>query len=678
MAKKINSNIGGPKPGPGSRVKPHLTRPRNVDGVIRDIPVPGMFTHTPQPTPDTNIRPHEYDLATPVAQTSGTPVFSWLPIDKQTIALSRTENEIYYGGGRGGGKSVCQHVWLARPAMERLNGVLRYPNYNALQLRRFFQDLKGWIQEATTLWKKFEPGLQAVGTPTQFRWPGGPVIDTGHLDGERGFENYQGQQRHKLGIDEINQIPREDIYLPMLGSVRMSPDGYSQVFATGNPGGEGDYWIKDRWINVKVNGEVIPWGTPFLDPQSGLSRIFIQSLVMDNPYWANDPSYIKMLKSQTPTRQRQWIYGDWDAVEGSFFTDFRRRHLKGEPREAYHCVHSSTIDLKPYYRRWISVDWGYNDLCAVYWWVQHEDGRVYTYKEMVLRKIPSFQIGSMIARETYKDLSALPENSLELFLSPDTFRKDDAPNCRAEQIREGIESVLGRNTSTLLAMNDDERSLAETDKARAMQNFVQRVAETLPSSGITIRPANNNRVDGWAFMIEMLRWEPVDSIPEIDELQELIKDMSNTDATRYVNRILNTRRSDKVLPKWRIFEDKCPNLVKTIPLARTNSLKPNDILDFSGVDPLDSARYGLMGYRDMPAEMPKAYYIHEMLERYKRFTPNADINVMHAIWERANREWQERKNRGKTITRMEDMTSPLDDSQDDWQITELTSPFEWA
>jgi hypothetical protein len=72
----------------------------------------------------------------------------------------------------------------------------------------------------------------------------------------------------------------------------------------------------------------VPANTPFNDPISGRSRIFIPATVDDNPTLVeNDPGYVKMLDALKATDVelwKAWRLGDWDTFAGQFFGEFNR------------------------------------------------------------------------------------------------------------------------------------------------------------------------------------------------------------------------------------------------------------------------------------------------------------------------------------------------------------------
>jgi hypothetical protein len=60
---------------------------------------------------------------------------------------------------------------------------------------------------------------------------------------------------------------------------------------------------------------------------SEITRKFIAASVWDNPYLTQDSSYISMLASLPEVKRKQFLYGDWDAVDDGAFPDLDQRTL---------------------------------------------------------------------------------------------------------------------------------------------------------------------------------------------------------------------------------------------------------------------------------------------------------------------------------------------------------------
>lgn len=232
----------------------------------------------------------------------------WKPQPKQELALSRIEDEILYGGARGGGKTDAGQAWLLYD--------IDKPKYRALVIRRNATDLDDWIDRAKHM---FSP-TKGVLVGDTFNFPSGARIRTGHLKDDNAYTKYQGHEYQKLLIEEITHIASESNYEKLLGSVRSTiPDIKPQVFATTNPDGPGYKWVKNRWgIPDKPTEMVFK-----KDDATGRTRIFIPSNVQDNPMLMEiDPGYIKYLESiQDEDLKEAWLNGSWSGItlKGAYY-----------------------------------------------------------------------------------------------------------------------------------------------------------------------------------------------------------------------------------------------------------------------------------------------------------------------------------------------------------------------
>lgn len=240
----------------------------------------------------------------------------------QENALSRSENEILYGGARGGGKTEAGLAWLVEP--EYVN----HPLYRSLVIRRDYEDLADWIFRA----KIFYQGMcEIVGNPAIIKWRGGGVTRLGHWKDKNTIRKYIGQEYWKMLLEELTQsIDTLKEYKLLLGSLRIPevierehPCIIPQVFATTNPGGPGHKWCREYWVDVAKK-------KAYIDPVSGYSRFYIPSKASDNP--ANSKRYVNWLNSLPEPLRSAWRDGSWESFEGQFFTEFGT-HLREEPFE---------------------------------------------------------------------------------------------------------------------------------------------------------------------------------------------------------------------------------------------------------------------------------------------------------------------------------------------------------
>ena len=556
--------------------------------------------------------------------------------------MTSPAREIFFGGARGPGKSWLQRLWLARMAVEESRpGVLKYPTYKGAILRYQAVDLRDWHKEAELLYCA-KLGAKPAGNPREYKFPGGPLIRSGHLQ-DGAYIHYVGWEIHKLGLDEATHLPtvtnREtgvpespDYMLLNNGSVRLSPDGLPQSFLTGNPGFKGDRWVKHRFIRVFKNGELIAPRTPFRDPISGSMRIFINATVFDNPWiLQNDPGYVRSLMELSPTKQKAWIYGDWDAYEGQFFDFDPVKHVI-EPEQAAEA-------LPPHVYRWISCDWGYAHPCAVHGGAQGLDGRVHVYRELSFEgKTGSFEVGMQIAKAFLPDIESLPDNAMTLYLSHDAFHKEDAGDRRVDTMRAGIQTVLGPNSCFILEMNEDEKTEAMQDPDAAVRHMNVRRAQSTRGYGITICRADKNSVDGWDYMRELLRTEQVVIQGEPDAaIVQRLRGNPNGEAL-VANYLHGFNQRAEVLPKI-LIHSCCKRLIETIGEAQFDPKDPEKMLKTDGDDWVDSLAYLCMAHRNQQNTMPLSYFVSSQIEEAFRGRP-IDMSSVHLMHQHAKAKYE--------------------------------------
>lgn len=275
---------------------------------------------------------------------------AWQPTQKQEFALSRTEDEILFGGARGGGKT---DAGMAFPLYHIDN-----PKFRFLVIRRNADDLKDWIDRARSFYKPC--GGQIIGNPPEIRFPSGAIGRTGHLKDDNAYTKYQGHEYQVILIEELTHIPRESDYEKLLGSLRSTIGIKPQIFCTTNPDGVGFEWVKERFCT----------DNPDLQPRkyeikgNTRTRIFIPSLIEDNKYLLEDANYISYLDSITDdVLRRQWREGSWEEpkIEGSYYgNQYTKAKEEGRIRQV---LHEETLKVNTYW------DLGVGDATSI-WFTQ--------------------------------------------------------------------------------------------------------------------------------------------------------------------------------------------------------------------------------------------------------------------------------------------------------------------
>lgn len=296
---------------------------------------------------------------------------------QQEFALMQpyTIDEILYGGARGGGKTFAGIIWLSE--------YVYHPRFQGLVIRRNSEDLSDWIERARYMLSGL--GVVITGNPAVLRFPSGAIIRTGHLKDDSTYTKYQGHEYQKMLLEELTQIPTKERYMKLISSCRTTiKELKPQIFATANPGGAGHLWVKERFIDPA------PANTSFVG-EDGTKRVYIPATIDDNPQLMEaDPDYVKKIDALKYTDEalyRAWRFGDWNIFVGQVFKEWRPR--KTQPDGSYiewHVISKLPLPLG-ICKRYISLDWGYNDNTGIHWTAQAPENevgirRMFTYREV--------------------------------------------------------------------------------------------------------------------------------------------------------------------------------------------------------------------------------------------------------------------------------------------------------
>lgn len=280
----------------------------------------------------------------------------WNPqIGSQTSAyLADWVNELFYGGERGGGKSDLQLGYQEKSALThegKSRGIMFRKTYAEIEE---LQSRAMEIFPASGAIYKTQP---SAGYPFSncWYWPNKASVKMRYIENERDYGRYHGHQYSNISFDEVTEYQSSDGLLKMLSTLRSASGVPCSVRLTGNPGGVGHGWVKDRYISVTK-----PYH-PYVDPDSGFIRMFIPSKTSDNAILlANDPDYRSRLRAATggnDALRKAWLEGDWDIVAGAFFDCWQR---------SKHVV--TPFHIPDDWLRFRSGDWGSARPFSFGWW----------------------------------------------------------------------------------------------------------------------------------------------------------------------------------------------------------------------------------------------------------------------------------------------------------------------
>lgn len=223
---------------------------------------------------------------------------------RQAAFLLLEDLEAFYGGAAGGGKSDA----LLMGALQYVD----YPDYNALILRKSYQDLKlpEALMDRAHEWLAGTDAHWHADTFT-YEFPSGATITFGYLKTEVEKYRYQGARFDYIAFDELTQFT-ESMYTYLFSRLRQQTGSRIplRLRSASNPGGVGHEWVFKRFVKPRID-----WLTG-KGPRP--RRVFIPARLEDNA-WV-DSNYEKSLSELSYVEEQQLRWGDWTIrPEGNMF-----------------------------------------------------------------------------------------------------------------------------------------------------------------------------------------------------------------------------------------------------------------------------------------------------------------------------------------------------------------------
>lgn len=298
----------------------------------------------------------------------GKGIREWRPFPHQERFLEAQEDEVFFGGAPGPGKSEVLLIYLFMRCVT-------IPGHRGLYLRREFPML-----ERTVIPRSMQLfyGTGARYNATKHFWyfphkdGPGSVLEFGHMYEKHDMYAYQGAEYESICFDELTEF-EEEMFEFMLSRLRTTKPGVrTQVRAASNPLGIGHQWVKARFVDPAPEGGA--WEREFEIPRVGTIRRsfrYIPCTVFDNPIIVREnPQYIAQIDSLPEPRRTAYLKGDWNVYEGAFFAEFNAEQ---------HVVEPFDISGMPVV---CTMDWGFAKPYAIYWAAVDADENLYIVDEL--------------------------------------------------------------------------------------------------------------------------------------------------------------------------------------------------------------------------------------------------------------------------------------------------------
>lgn len=319
-------------------------------------------------------------------------------------------------------------------------------------------------------------GATYNGAEAKWTFPNGAILLFRHLDRDTDADKYQGHNYTRVYIDEAGTFPSYAPIQKLKGTLRSAHGVFCKMILTGNPGGPGHVWLKERFITVGPPFEPIEeiFVNPFSKKEITLKRVFIPSRVTENPYL--DDMYVARLQQVGSERLVEaWLQGNWDIIEGAFFDRWSAKNV-----------------VRPFlipkgWTRFRSIDWGYSRPFSVQWWAVASDDVIHDG-----RIIPR---GAIIQYREFYGVKRNPKHGMPVSSWP--VEPNVGLRMTPRQVSEQIRKMEG----------NEEIAYSVLDPAcYATQNGGKTIAEEMAEAGVQCRPATNTRVgklgavSGWALV----------------------------------------------------------------------------------------------------------------------------------------------------------------------------------
>jgi hypothetical protein len=186
-------------------------------------------------------------------------------------------------------------------------------------------------------------------------WLNGASTQMGSMQYEHNAWDWQGQWYH-IGYDEMCEF----LFSQWVATSAWnrcpvsSPERPCRKYGAGNPIGVGAPWVESLFVNRKPCDEMDESQRAEYDPRD---YAYFPATYLDNPVYANDEKFLKILNSYPAAIRDALKFGKWGLAGGYFAGAW-------DPDANIYDLDEFTID--PWNKRWVSTNWGFE-----HWAVTH-------------------------------------------------------------------------------------------------------------------------------------------------------------------------------------------------------------------------------------------------------------------------------------------------------------------